>query len=94
MSEFSNEIVEAAWARAKGACECLYADHGHHNRCGKTLLKAYRGDKFSFFGWEAHSKSGRYLNDISDCEIVCWDPCYLTLLEKSKYSSQQKSAII
>ncbi len=94
MSEFSERIVEEAWARSGGTCECNHPDHGHQSRCGKTLLKAYQGDKFSFFGWEAHSKSGRYLDELSDCEILCWDPCFLTILEKAKYSSNEKSSII
>ena len=82
MTEFSDKLVEEAWARSGGLCECHYATHGHQSRCRKTLLKAYRGDRYSFFGWEAHSKSGMHMDLLSDCEILCWDPCYIEILSK------------
>ena len=82
MSEFSENIVEKAWERSGGVCECHYTAHGHQSQCGKTLLKAYRRDRYSFFGWEAHSKSGQYLNSPDDCEILCWEPCYVEILSK------------
>ena len=80
MSEFSDTLVEEAWARSGCLCECQCTTHGHQSRCGKTLLKAYRSDRFSFFAWEAHSKSGRHLDSLSDCEILCREPCYLEAL--------------
>ena len=83
MSEFTDELVEQAWARAGGVCECECATHGHLGRCGKALLKPYRDDRYSFFGWEAHSKSGRYMDSLSDCEILCWDPCHISTLKSS-----------
>ena len=77
MSEFPKELVEEAFERSGRSCECKDPSHGHQGKCGKTLLIAHRGDRFSFYGWEAYSKSGLYLNSIDDCEILCWDPCYV-----------------
>ncbi len=84
MPEFSDELVEEAWERSGGLCECKYTTHGHQSRCGKTLLKVSRGDRFSFYGWEAHSKSGYYLDSPDDCEILCWEPCYIDILSKKQ----------
>ena len=82
MTGFTNEIVEEAWARSGGICECERGGHGHTGRCEKELIKDHRGDKFSYFGWEVRSKSGHYKDSISDCEILCWDPCYVATLKK------------
>lgn len=76
MSGFSEAIIEKAWARSGGICECQREGHNHKNRCRNPLIKSHRGDKLSYFGWEAHSKSGYYLDSLDDCEILCLEPCY------------------
>lgn len=70
---FSEYIVKQAWRRSGGRCECTRTTHSHGRACKKKLLELYRGDDESDFGWEAHSKSGAYLNNVADCEILCWD---------------------
>jgi len=70
---FPQDIIKQAWARSGGYCECERIVHEHKDRCNRVLLISCRGDKDSLYGWEAHSTSGRYLNSISDCEILCWD---------------------
>lgn len=70
---FNYYIVKQAWARSGHRCECIKTTHDHIKRCNKKLLELYRGDIESNYGWEAYSKSGLYLNDLSDCEIFCWD---------------------
>jgi hypothetical protein len=82
MPGFSDRLVEKAWERSGRSCECEHAAHGHQGKCGKSLLIGNRGDKYSFYGWEAHSKSGMYLDSLDDCEILCWDPCYIGVLSK------------
>ena len=72
---FSEDIVQKAWERSDAYCECTNSFHGHDGRCNRVLLDSKRGDKTSLYGWQAHSISGRYLNSVSDCEILCWD-CY------------------
>ncbi len=69
---FSEYIIQQAWQRAGGRCECVQSNHGHTGRCNKQLLEMYRGDTETQAGWEAQSKSGSY-SDLPDCEILCWD---------------------
>ena len=82
MSEFSEIVIEKAWARCGGICECEREGHSHKGRCKNTLIKGHRGDRYSYFGWEAHSKSGYFLDDVNDVEILCWEPCYRMVTEK------------
>jgi len=80
MAEFSEDVVEQAWTRSGGYCECTRTTHGHIGRCNKVLLKSNRGDRDDPFGWEAHSISGLHKDSVSDCEILCWKKCHkLTL---------------
>jgi hypothetical protein len=72
---FSDQIVERAWKRSGGVCECTREKHADRGVCKQKLNKDQRGDKDSPHGWEAHSISGLYKNIASDCEILCWD-CY------------------
>ena len=44
------------------------------------LLKSYRSDQSSAYGWEVYSISGQHLDSMSDIEILCWDPCYKATL--------------
>ena len=80
MAEFSEEIVERAWERSGAKCECTQSSHGHIGRCNKLLIKNSQGHRDSIFGWEAHSITGSHLNSISDCEILCWNPCHKSTL--------------
>ena len=70
---FSENVIKQAWRRSGGRCECVIKTHNHTRICKKKLLELYRGDDESDYGWEAHSKSGSYLNNVEDCEILCWD---------------------
>ena len=69
--EYSDDIVEKAWRRSRGHCECKRATHGHISICSRFLLKGHRGDRNSIFGWDTYSVSGEHLDDVSDCEILC-----------------------
>ena len=82
MTGFSETIIERAWARSGGVCECEREGHNHKGRCRNTLIKGHRRDKYSYFGWEAHSKSGNYLDSVDDCEILCMEPCYALVMKK------------
>ena len=78
---FSDEIVERAWRRSGGVCECIRTKHTHGGRCRQQVKKDQR-NKASPSGWEAHSISGLYKNIASDCEILCWD-CYKSTPSKN-----------
>jgi hypothetical protein len=69
--EFFDDIVEKAWKRSRGHCECKRTTHGHVGRCSRFLVKSLRGDRNSIFGWDARSISGKHLDTVSDCEILC-----------------------
>ena len=75
-----DSVINTAWKRSEGKCECSSTDHDHKWRCCKVLYLPHRGlDEFG--GWELYykDKSAR-LNDPNNCEIQCF-ACYR---EKSK----------
>ena len=75
---FSKSIVEAAWRRSGGKCECGRSTCGHGYRCSKALNWFERGNDKASGGWEAHHKvavdSGGG-DTLSNCEILCI-PCH------------------
>lgn len=82
---FSDVIVRQAWKRAgvnyppgTAYCECREQAHTHGVvRCNVPLTWENRGKNVPG-GWEAHSKSGKNENSVSDCVILCWN-CHLQL---------------
>jgi hypothetical protein len=46
-------VVNAAWERAGGHCECAAPGHGHEGRCNLKLVKPMRGGR-NLGAWEAH----------------------------------------
>lgn len=78
---FSEEVVERAWARSGGRCECTRSNHWHNERCKGIIIKAFRGERDNSYGWEAHSKNGN-LSNLSDCEILC-TRCYQLVFKES-----------
>ena len=49
---FPDYVVEQAWNRAGGRCECPGVSHGHSDPHGKKLVKANRGREGEG-SWEA-----------------------------------------
>jgi hypothetical protein len=47
----------------------------HEGRCIQVLFKFLKGKMDSDWGWEVHSRTGRY-SQLSDSEILC-SRCYL-----------------
>ena len=73
---FSEEVVERAWRRAGGRCECRRKTHGHYYvRCNKQLVWKNRGREGRGC-WEAHHRSSSGGDGLSNCEILCWD-CHI-----------------
>lgn len=80
---FSNEVVELAWIRSEGRCECDRGSHNHPNeRCDNKLIWELRG-KIKYGGWIAHSKIRNAGGASSNCEICCWD-CFVKIQERFK----------
>lgn len=78
--QFPESIIEQAWVRSGGKCECDEAGHGHTGRHNRTVLKSSHGDRNSEYGWEAHSVTGSHLDFLPDCKIYCWNPCHKATL--------------
>jgi len=74
MGEFPDSVVNAAWERAGGKCECTRATHSNHygrNR-GKELVWENRGRE-GRGKWETHHKVRDVPDTLSNCEILCWE---------------------
>jgi len=70
---FSNTVVEAAWKRAGGRCECRRTTHSHpYVRCNKQLVWANRGRE-GRGAWEAHHVNSSGGDGLGNCEILCWE---------------------
>ena len=79
MGRFPDSVVEKAWNRSGGRCECRRKGHGHpYGRCPKTLVKKNRGRE-GRGKWEPHHTSRTGPDTLSNCEILCWDCHSLTL---------------
>jgi hypothetical protein len=78
MGEFPDDVVEQAWARSGGNCECSRVTHWHVRKCNKVLSKHFRGDRDSEYCWEAHHISASGGDTLSNCEILCCKCHYAT----------------
>jgi len=76
---FPESVVEAAWRRAGGRCECRRRSHNHsYVRCNKQLVWDNRGRE-GRGKWEAHHRNRTGGDTLSNCEILCWD-CHTATL--------------
>lgn len=74
---FPESVVQQAWKRAGGRCECRRRTHRHGARCSEQLVWSYRGKEWPG-GWEAHhitSVEAGGTDTLSNCEILCI-PCH------------------
>lgn len=70
---FPDSVVDAAWGRSGGKCECERPSHNHSLLfCRKQLSKASRGYETNM-GWEAHHVNANGDPVLSNCEILCQD---------------------
>ncbi len=69
---FPQSIVDRAWDRSAGYCECRRVTHSHGVPCNKKLSLGNRGRE-GWGKWEAHSISGLHKDSVTDCQILCWD---------------------
>ncbi len=69
---FSESVIDQAWNRSGGRCECGRTSHGHGFICAKSLIKDNRGRE-EYGAWEAHHINANGGDILSNCEILCWD---------------------
>ena len=71
---FPDSVVEKAWERSGGRCECTRKSHPIHskyNRCTVYVIKSSRGNRNSKYGWETHHINSNGESILSNCEILC-----------------------
>jgi hypothetical protein len=68
---FSTNIGQQAWIRSSGRCECVRGTHRHFGRCNRPLAWERRAESGPG-GWVAASKSGKFVKEVDDCEVICW----------------------
>ena len=67
---FSEAIIQAAWTRSAGICECSDIVHGHAQRCSTRLLWTLQGGELGG-GWQAVRKASWGTDVLANCEIRC-----------------------
>jgi 5-methylcytosine-specific restriction endonuclease McrA len=70
---FSDSVIEQAWKRSEGRCECDRASHGHGLRCDHPIAYHARGMETDI-GWEAHhnlavAEGGS--DNLGNCQLLC-----------------------
>jgi len=71
---FSDSVIETAWKRAEGRCECRRRSHNHpYVRCDKQLVWSNAGKDGTRGCWEAHHINANGPDTSSNCEILCCD---------------------
>ena len=80
---FPLSVVQAAWDRSGGRCECPRVTHNHGvSKCNKQLVVGNRGRE-GVGAWEANHRvrveSGGP-DTLTNCEILCWNPCHRSTL--------------
>jgi hypothetical protein len=71
---FSESVIEQAWKKANGKCQCKRKTHSWHKkiRCNRILVLSNRGRE-GRGKWEPHHKVKTRGDILSNCEILCWD---------------------
>jgi len=64
-------VLQAAWRRAGGRCECTQAAHGHSGRCNVELNWGLRGSSMEG-GWDADVRPGSP-ETLVNISILCLD---------------------
>lgn len=78
---FSETIIQEAWQRAGGVCECKRFEHDHANyRCSNTVSLSER-DTQNPGAWVVHHLEKGAGDSLDNCEILC-GYCHKLLPEK------------
>lgn len=69
---FPRLVIDEAWKRANGCCECEHDGHGHSGRCNVRCVKPMMGGR-NKGGWEAHHIDPNGELTADNCLIMCMD---------------------
>jgi len=69
---FADAVIDEAWRRAEGRCECGVLGHRHLAGCRKLLLRASR-DRETPMGWVADVVDPQGRAVPGNCRILCCD---------------------
>jgi len=65
---FPQSVIDAAWRRAQGRCECRENCHSILNRCTRILDPQ---NKIPGKQWHAHHINSNGESVLSNCKILC-----------------------
>jgi hypothetical protein len=88
---FQDSVIDQAWTRSGGRCECTCTEHGHSERCNHELQRERRGAEPSYW-WEAHKKVADGDETLNNCEILCQD-CFKQTKTRKKLERAIRSLI-
>jgi hypothetical protein len=71
--EFPYSVIQKAWIRSGGFCECNCETCEHTGRCYRYLHIDFRGSDYTG-GWYAHHVTEGGSDTLNNCEILC-QPC-------------------
>jgi len=69
---FPQSVIDAAWRRAQGRCECTENCHSVWTRCNKPLDPR---NIMPGMRWHAHHINSEGDSVLSNCKILCV-PCH------------------
>jgi hypothetical protein len=67
---FPEPLIQAAWRRSGGQCECTSDGHGHGKRCGTRLLSTLQAAEGGA-GRTASRRASWGTDVLANCEIRC-----------------------
>jgi len=72
-TRFPNDVVQAAWLRSGGKCECMDFVRCRHSIVphGRILSFDAQGKDDSAQGWEAHHIDPDGEPSLKNCKILC-----------------------
>lgn len=70
-SDVKIAVLQGAWRRAGGRCECTQSGHGHEGRCNADLNWGLRGSSMDG-GWDSLTRTGA-TDSLANITIVCMD---------------------
>ncbi len=69
-TKFPSAIIQGAWRRTGGKCECSFSVHGHGPKCNK-VLQWHLQNSSAEGGWFAVEKSPGAPPNLNNCIIMC-----------------------